>query len=402
MSHRMPKFEQSGKFTGESQSASRWLRRIKIDLASGNSGTVPTSMYLWAIDALLEGPAARWCDSVPTIKHILENYDAATLSEVKWLECELVKRFPGNDIDSPVDRVITRSRSYSLDVSADSDIAAIRLGELYLDEKSKSWNQKSRIPQAAEMHRKHPYHDGRGHRREIVVDGNVVDEYQFYSRRPSNTTSHYDNYHSFTTINKTLPISKKHSSERVQTSMIPRSILKNSTSQQRQSSVHYHDSQGPSKDRHSRARSHSPFQSNYNSQYYQKFEATQLGKSPQPRHLNFESHPSAPRPMFRSSRTPYREVVVIPSKPQEKHWSYVPLTTTRSPRHSTRESIHHEDDILRYQNLSESSSGAWKTSNSAIATLEQRHRALILSSRKPVMQDEARYERNSIYYDTPR
>ena len=94
-SYRLPKFEQAGKFHGENQSASRWLQRVKLDIASSNCGTIPIKVYLWAIDVLLDGPAANWCDSVPAIKNILDNYDIADASETEWLERELINDFLG-------------------------------------------------------------------------------------------------------------------------------------------------------------------------------------------------------------------------------------------------------------------------------------------------------------------
>ncbi|RAL60907.1 hypothetical protein DID88_010232 [Monilinia fructigena] len=117
----MPRFDQAGKFTGETESASRWLKKIRLDLASSDSKYIPTYMYIRAIDALLDGPAAYWCDSAPAIKRILENYDTANSADARWLEGELIKQFPGEIIDNNIERITTRTRSYSFDKNADSE-----------------------------------------------------------------------------------------------------------------------------------------------------------------------------------------------------------------------------------------------------------------------------------------
>ncbi|KAF7865723.1 hypothetical protein EAF04_005889 [Stromatinia cepivora] len=396
-SRRMPKFEQAGKFTGENQSASRWLRRIKLDLASNNSGTISISMYLWAIDVLLEGPAAHWCDSVPEIKDILENYDTANVSEVKWLESELMKQFPGDFIHTTVDRVI-RSRSYSLDASSDSDSAAIRLGKLDIGENSKGWNRRPETPKSVEVHHKYRYHDDeqykRGTRQNTVE--NVIDEYQF-RKRPTTTSRspkyHNEQYHGSTTFDQAPQISKNYNSDRAQISTAPKSILKNNTSYSRQPITRSHNSQERPSDRYSRVRSHPLIHSNHNTDHYRRPEIPRPTQLPHAHHPIAPSRPSESRPIYQSLRTSYQEVTIVPSKPSKGHWSYVPLTTSRSTRYPVQKSPNHERDPLPYQKRSEPTSGSWKTSNTAIATLEHRRQASILPSRKPEFERRTTYSK---------
>ncbi|KAJ8068443.1 hypothetical protein OCU04_003999 [Sclerotinia nivalis] len=398
-SRRMPKFEQAGKFTGENQSASRWLRRIKLDLAASNSDTISISMYLWAIDVLLEGPAAHWCDSVPKIKDILENYDTANMSEVKWLESELMKQFPGKFIPTPVDRGI-RSRSHSLEASSDSGSAATRLGKLYIGENPKGWNQRPEAPQVSEVHRKNRYHDDGQYKRgsrQNTIEGNVIDEYKFHDKPTTASRSpkyHNEQHHSSTTFAQATQISKNYNTDRAQLSTAPKSILKSNTSYYRQPITRSYSSQERPNDRYSRVRSPPLIQSNHNTDQYRRPETQQ---PQQPQQLPHAHHPTAPsrpsesRPISQSLRTSYQGVTIVPSKPAKGNWSYVPHTTSRSTRYPVQKSPNHERDPLPYQKRSEPTSSSWKTSNTAIATLEHRRQASILPSRRPEFERRTTY-----------
>ncbi|APA15384.1 predicted protein [Sclerotinia sclerotiorum 1980 UF-70] len=395
-SRRMPKFEQAGKFTGENQSASRWLRRIKLDLAADNPDTISISMYLWAIDVLLEGPAAHWCDSVPKIKDILENYDKANMSEVKWLEGELIKQFPGNFVPPPVDRVI-RSRSHSLEASSDSGSTATRLGKMYIGEKPKPWNQRREAPQVSEVQQRIRYHDDGQYKRgsrQNPAEGNVIDEYKFNDKpttAPRSPKYHNQQYHSSTTSGQTPQVSKSYNTNRAQPPPSPKGILKRNTSYYRQPITRSHSSQDHPNVRYSRARSPPPIQSNRDTDQYRRPGTQQPQQLPDAHHPTGPSRPPVSRSMSQSSRTPYQGVTIVPSKSPKRSWSYVPSSSSRSTRYPVQKSPNNERDPLPNPRRSDSTSSSWKTSNTAIATLEHRRQSSALSPRKPEFERRTTY-----------
>ncbi|KAI9650414.1 hypothetical protein NHQ30_000428 [Ciborinia camelliae] len=338
----MPKFEQAGKFTGVNQSASRWLERIKLDFASSDYDFIPIDMYVRAIDVLLEGPAAYWCDSVPEIKHIFENYKRANAADVKWLERELIEQFPGNIINNPVDRIITWDRSYLIDASEDTESVTTRLDELYIGEKTKSPDQKPKIHEATQRHCKDRYHDDRHHRCETsqrtMEVKRVIDEYQFCNRpRTQRSSPEYykDQNHGTTTGTKISPASKTHNSDRTQKPVTLRSILKNGPSYNRQRNIHAGNSQERIRD-HSRSRSPPHFRNHHSTNHCRKPQASQPRQS-------FYSHestscPFESRPVHQNSRTLYREVTIVTSKPEQRHWSYVPHLASQTSRYPAQRS----------------------------------------------------------------
>ncbi|TGO87411.1 hypothetical protein BPOR_0228g00130 [Botrytis porri] len=339
-SYRLPKFQQAGKFHGEGQSASRWLERIKLEIASSNCGTIPIKVYLRAIHVLLDGTAAKWCDSVPAIKNILDDYDIADASETEWLERELIKRFPGNVTSTPVARIVTRSRSYSLDMKADSDATALKLGELFIGGRPRSRNQGSETYQASEGHRGFSYHDDRNSRRETrqeAVERNVINEYHFYNRpRVASRSPEYQNepHHSFSTINRTSPGSKKYHNERIQMPTPLKGILKNKTDHNQQPMTHSYDGKDHSRDRYSRGPS--PYQSIKNTNHYRNVETLESRQNPQTHHPDFTYRPLESRPVYQQSKKSFREIRTEPCKPQIPCWSYVPIPATRIVSHPSR------------------------------------------------------------------
>ncbi|QSZ37796.1 hypothetical protein DSL72_008895 [Monilinia vaccinii-corymbosi] len=385
-----PRFSQAGKFTGKNESASRWLRRIRLDLASRNSGSLPTHMYVWAIGVLLDGPAAHWCGSVPEVKHILENYDTASSADVRWLEHELIKKFPGEIIDNPVGRIAIHDHSYSLDVSADSDATAMMLAGLYIGDRTKRWNQMSGRTQDQ---------NHRNHRREAPqknIQGNIVKEYQFHNKPrvpPSSSKYYNDQYNGSTTAAKTLSASKTHSSARSQIPTTPRSILKNSnsTSSNPPPSVNSFKKEERVKDHYSRAGSSPFFPGNQLPNKSQKSQIPQPRTSPHDLHTKYSPRAPDLRRMYQSPKATYREVITEPSKPQRRYWSYVPLPVTHFTPYLGQKSTQHRDSPLPHYKRPENNSDAWKTSNSAMATLEERRRAAKSLSRTPVRQEETNY-----------
>ncbi|ESZ93574.1 hypothetical protein SBOR_6057 [Sclerotinia borealis F-4128] len=388
--HHIPKFNYAGNFTGENQSASRWLRNIKLDLDSSSSELNPMHMYVWAIDVLLEGSAAQWCDSIPAIKRILKNYDTADSSEVKWLERELIKQFPGDIMDTPVERIITRSHLYSLKVVTNLDSATAGLEKVYISQKTKSWTQWSKTPRATQGHRKHQYHDDRQDRRgtsQRAKESGVIDEYHFYNRPRSSASSpkyHNDQYHGSKTVTKTLPVSKTYSSNRAQPNAdgkmfskntTPRGILKNSPNYVRQPSAYPCDNQEPKRVRYLSVRNSPPLQSHHSVDHHPKHQSQEPRKTPHIHHSESRTYPSDSRPKHQSSQTSYPEVTVIPSSSRHRHWSYVPLSAPRASRYPVQKSTDRERGPSTYQTRSKPSSSTWKTFNSAIDTLEQRRRA---------------------------
>ncbi|TGO21179.1 hypothetical protein BPAE_0235g00080 [Botrytis paeoniae] len=378
VSYRLPKFEQAGKFHGEGQSASRWLQEIKLDIASNNCGTIPIKVYLWAIDALLDGPAANWCDSVPAIKNILDNYDIADASETEWLERELIKRFPGGVTSTPAARIVTRSRSYSLDMRADSDATALKLGELFIGERPRIRNQGSETYQASEGHRGFSYHDDRHPRRETqqeAVEQNVINEYQFYNRpRVASRPPEYQNepHRSSSTINRTPPAPKKYHNDRMKMPTPLKGILKNKTDHNQRPMTNSYDDEDRSRDRYTR--NPSPYQSNRNTNHYRNAENLESRQNPQTNPPDSAYRSSESRPVYQQSKTSYREITIESSKSQMPRWSYTPLSATRIISHPVPKPTHFDDGPLQYPRRAEPSSRAWKTSYSAIDTLEQRFR----------------------------
>ncbi|KAF7886725.1 uncharacterized protein EAF02_003372 [Botrytis sinoallii] len=375
-SYSLPKFEQARKFYGEGQSASRWLERIKLDIASSNCGTIPIKVYLWAIYVLLGGTAAAWCDSVPAIKKILDNYDIADASETEWLERELIKRFPGDVTSTPVARIVTRRRSYSLDVRADSDATALKLGELFIGGRPRSRNQGPETYQASEGHRGFSYHDDRNPRRETrqeAVEQNVLNEYQFYNRpRVASRSPEYQNEprRSSSTINRTPPAPKKYHNDRMKMPTPLKGILKNKTDHNQKPITHSHDDRDRSRDRYTRKPS--PHQSNRNANHYRNAEIPESRQHPKKNPPDSAYRSSESRPVYQQSKTSYREITIESSKSQIPRWSYMPLPATRIVSYPAPEPNHFEDSPLQYPRRAEPSSGAWKTSHSAFDTLEQR------------------------------
>ncbi|THV45361.1 hypothetical protein BGAL_0498g00060 [Botrytis galanthina] len=377
-SYNLPRFEQARKFHGEGQSASRWLERIKLDIASSNCGTIPIKVYLWAIDALLDGTAANWCDSVPAIKKILDNYDIAKASETEWLERELIKRFPGDVTSAPIARIVTRRRSYSLDVKADSDATALKLEELFIGGRPQSRNQGTETYQASEGRRGFSYHDDRNPRRETrqeAVVQNVIDEYQFYNRpRVASKSPEYQNepHRSSSTINRTPPPPRKCHNDRVKMPIPLKGILKNKTNHNQQPMIHSYDDKDRSRDRYTR--NPSPYQSDRNTNSYRNAENPESRQHPQQTPPGSAYRSAESRPVYRQSKTSYREITIESSKSQVPRWSYMPLPATRIVSYPVPKPTQFDDGPLQYPRRAEPSSGAWKTSNSAFDTLEQRFR----------------------------
>ncbi|TGO07648.1 hypothetical protein BTUL_0257g00090 [Botrytis tulipae] len=377
-SYNLPKFEQARKFYGEGQSASRWLERIKLDIASSNCGTIPIKIYLWAIDVLLGGTAANWCDSVPAIKKILDNYDIANASETEWLERELIKRFPGDANSTPVARIVTRRRSYSLDVKADSDATTLKLGELFIGGEPRSRNQGSETYRASEGHRGFSYHDDRNPRRETrqeTVEQKVINEYQFHNRpRDALRSPEYQNepHRSSSTINRVPPASEKYHNDRMKMPTPLKGILKNKTNHNQQPMAHSYD--GKDRSRDSYTRNPSPYQSNGNTNHYRNAKNPESRQHPQTTPPDSAYRSPEPRPVYQQSKTSYREITIESSNSQIPRWSYMPLPATRIVSYPVPEPTHFDDGPLRYPRRAEPSSGAWKTSNSAFDTLEQRFR----------------------------
>ncbi|KAF7944438.1 hypothetical protein EAE96_010832 [Botrytis aclada] len=378
LSYRLPKFEQAGKFRGEGQSASRWLQSIKLDIASSNCGTIPIKVYLWAIGFLLDGPAASWCDSFSEVKNILDNYDIADASETEWLERELIKRFPGDVTSTPVARIVTRRRSYSLDVRADSDATALKLGELFIGGRLRSRNQGSKTYQASGGHCGFSYHDDRNPRRETrqeEVEQNVTNEYQ-YDNRPrvgSRSTEYQKEPHrSSSTINRTPPTPKKSYNDRIKMPTPLKGILKNKTDHNKQPMTRSHDGKDHSRDRYTR--SPSPHPSNGNTNHYRNVENPKSRQHPQTNPPNSAYLSSESRPVYQQSKTSYREITIESSESQMPRWSYMPLPATRIISHPVPKPTHFDDGPLQYPRRAEPSSGTWRTSYSAIDTLKQRFR----------------------------
>ncbi|KAB8291771.1 hypothetical protein EYC80_006566 [Monilinia laxa] len=382
----MPRFNQAGRFTGETESASRWLKKIRLDLASSDSKYIPTYMYIRAIDALLDGPAAYWCDSVPAIKHILENYDTANSADARWLEDELIKQFPGEIVDSPIERITVRTRSYSFDMNADPESAAIMLEELSIGERTKRWSQKSEP--ASNIRGECQGRNYRSYRRDTphkVREGKIIDEYQFYNTPKLSSSKHYNNQCDRPTKEaKTMPALRTRSIDRPQIPMTPRSILKKSASHYPQPSVHACKDQERGKDRYSAVRNPPHFQDNRLYSQYRSFE-TPRSRASHTHHAKSTSSASELRSRYQSSRARFRDVTIVQPEPQRRYWSYLPLVTEIT-RHPVGTSAQHKERSIPYYTRSAKNSSAWKTSNSAIDALEQRRRASKSSSRIPVLQ----------------
>lgn len=388
----MPRFDQAGKFTGETESASRWLKKVKLDLAASDSRYIPTYIYIRAIDALLDGPAACWCDSIPAIRHILENYDTANSADVRWLEDELIKQFPGGIIDNPIERITSRSRSYSFDMNANSEPAPMMRGALNIGERTKCWNQKSEPTSNTCGYREdRNYRNCRRETPHKVIEGKIIDEYQFYNTPRLSFSKHYNEQHDRSTNGaKTIPASKTHSRDRPQIPTTPRSILKKSASYYPQPSVYDSKGQECAKDRYCEGRSSPPFQDSRLSSQYRSFEAPRSRIS-HAHHTTSTCSASELRPRYQSSRTKFREITMVQPEPQRRYWSYLPLPIREVTRYPVQTSVHHKESSFPCYTRSASSSGSWKTSNSAIATLEQRRQASKSSSRIPVLQKKTTY-----------
>ncbi|KAM0132700.1 hypothetical protein ACHAP3_006370 [Botrytis cinerea] len=377
-SYRLPKFEQAGKFHGENQSASRWLQRVKLDIASSNCGTIPIKVYLWAIDVLLDGPAANWCDSVPAIKNILDNYDIADASETEWLERELIKRFPGDVISTPVARIVTRRRSYSLEVRADSDVTALKLEELSIGGRPRSRNQGSETYQSSEGNRGFRYHDDRNPRyetRQEAMGQNVINEYQFYNRpRAASRTPEYSNepQRRSSTNNQTPPAPKNYHTDRTKKPITLKGILKNKTDHNQKPVTQSHDGKERPRDRYSR--SPSPYQNNRNTTHHRNAETSE-SRQYLPTHPPGPAYrPSESRPVYQNSTTSYREITIESTKSQTPRWSYIPTSAARIISYPLPNPTHFEDGPLQYPRRAEPSSGTWRTSTSAFDPLEHRFR----------------------------
>ncbi|KHJ31033.1 hypothetical protein EV44_g3578 [Erysiphe necator] len=91
----LPKFKIE-KFHGNgSQDARRWLMDLKAEFRD-HYLKVPASPNLW-VEALFretDEEAARWIDSTPHIRRIVDNYEVATASDSAYLEQSLKEKFP--------------------------------------------------------------------------------------------------------------------------------------------------------------------------------------------------------------------------------------------------------------------------------------------------------------------
>lgn len=355
MAHHLPSFKNAGNFTGKNQSASEWLGKVKHDIASHNFGTVPLSMYVRAIDGLLEGSAAYWCDSSPAIKLLFENYPAASLADVKWLEHELIKRYPGEVEDAPVERRATRRRSYSLDVSAESEAGASRLAELRLGGRTGNCDERSEPTQTAQVSRKHRAYDDRDNMNETplgMVEKHAIEEYCFSNGTrplPSSSKNHNGQYRD-SEIAQTRPhVFNSHAIDRTKIPIVPRGILKNSNSHYRQQRNSTYSSQEPTGDHSRGVETSAPFQSNHRSGHHRKTHNQQYQAKPHSRYFGHAYHPSESQTIYRTSRTSYREVEIAPAKSHQRYWSYVPLPATQYTPLPVQRSTDHAEDPLSYR-----------------------------------------------------
>ncbi|POS82058.1 hypothetical protein EPUL_006833 [Erysiphe pulchra] len=91
----LPKFKIE-KFHGTgTQDARRWLMDLKAEFRDHNL-KIPAEPSLW-VEALFretDEEAARWMDSTPHIRRIVDNYEVATASDATYLEQSLKDKFP--------------------------------------------------------------------------------------------------------------------------------------------------------------------------------------------------------------------------------------------------------------------------------------------------------------------
>jgi hypothetical protein len=100
MSKTIPDFKLSGKFS--KGNATRWLKAIKADFKREGIDLTPSN-FLDAIYIQLDGEAADWADSNPTILRILEDSQDATVAQQQLVEDSLKARFSSAITDQATD-----------------------------------------------------------------------------------------------------------------------------------------------------------------------------------------------------------------------------------------------------------------------------------------------------------
>jgi len=97
--HRVPKFNFCGKFTGKDVSASRWLKSFNHELEDFKiDDTVPPKTFMRYFDLLMSDDAADWLETNPDASRLIE-VDPPTSDTVDQIVSLIKERFPSKAVE---------------------------------------------------------------------------------------------------------------------------------------------------------------------------------------------------------------------------------------------------------------------------------------------------------------